>query len=196
MQVLILYCSLTRSCANKRETLTNLLAPLLTHKPLLCHVLLNTHTRTHIKEDNKDKSGQGEFDTGIKRLPGCQAAHTVCIHHASHWSCKPIMFLILLTQSILLILSLLIDLSGAKQTGFLDNLIRQTSWQTSRPWRGCLHSARPAWWAPWLAAGWADGPSSTGTPGRPASLAQARLARRWAGTNELETHSMVGVTPL
>ncbi len=59
----------------------------------------------------------------------------------------------------------------------------------STPWRGCLHSARPAWRAPWRGAGWADDPSSTGTPGRPASWARARLATQWAAMNEWVTNN-------
>lgn len=105
-------------------------------------------------------------------------------------------------MSILFILSPVTDSSGENKrwcwimTNIRHNLIREMLWQTSRPWWGCQRSARPAWRAPWLGAGWADDPSSTGTPGRLASWAQARPARRWAGVTESETMSTVSVNSL
>lgn len=51
-----------------------------------------------------------------------------------------------------------------------------------RPWWDCQLWAQPAGLAPRREAGWAVVPSSTGTPGHPASWAPAHQATRWAAT--------------
>lgn len=127
-------------------------------------------------KDNKDKTVQGEF-----KIRSISYQHTLlcCIS-------------VFMLKRIKCFLSSQVILQCKHNVRI--NKCWSAYWLTSRPWQSCLHSAQPAWRALQLEAGWANAPASTGTPGHPASSAQAHRATRWAGRRgraETKSYSIV-----